>query len=91
MADDLARAAAATACAALAQQPGADGAGAVGSFLAQRPVTARRYQALARSVVPGGPVNFSLVALALRALAHLAQSGPDPSAPGEAPARAASD
>lgn len=76
LADDLARALAATAAAALAAFPAEAGVGAVEAFLRQKAPAVSRLRSLARRVDAPGPANFSLLALCVRALAEISQAQP---------------
>lgn len=76
LADDLARSVVATAAAALGASD-EDGAAAVAWYLSRRPRSVARLRALAAALAGPGPLNLSLLALAVRAMGQIAQEPPE--------------
>lgn len=82
LADDLGRGLAATATAALSSAAaGAKGAEAVSEFLGRRPRALQRSAALSRLGAAPGPVNYSLLALAVRAVCDMATTATTTASP----------
>ena len=82
LADDLACTVAETAATALNASADRAAAAAVDSHLATRPAAVARYRALAEEVPAAGPLNLSLLALTVRAMADVGRGSAEGPGPG---------